>query len=749
MRYISSFRTPIDLAQQPGKQPSKLYEDEIRISLNWVLGIQILAALALFLAGEGLLWIPDRSVVRSVALILLCTALIAWLIHSRMATAGHWFNVAALVSTCCLISTWWNAPGALCLLAIPVALAAVLIGFTAAAGTAMVSSAAVLLLASITRGPEDFGIAAFPLVTIWAILGILALAFHAINQRAHWLWSHYVEARELLEADRKQKVDLAQALEDLAHANRQLALLNERTTMLRQIAEVAQKAKAIFVAKVSHEFRTPLNMIIGLTDLLMETPEIYGESLPATLFEDIRIVNRNCEYLAGLINDVLDLSRTEAGQLTLHRDWVNLAEDIEEALTVVRPLIEKKQLRLRLAIPQALPKVYCDRTRIRQVILNLAGNAARYTDRGEIAIEVMQEDSAVVVSVIDSGPGIAPEDRVRIFEPFYRGRNSATSDQSGSGLGLSISRQFIELHGGQIWVTSTPGAGSVFSFRLPIQPPPPPVPGPSLWIMEDWIWRQRSQPRRIDHGPYKPRIVVCDATGQLFPMCSRYTDEVEFVDTRDWDQAMKELRQAPPHAIVLNAAPDEALPSLIKEAASQAPDTPIIACTMVSPADRVHQAEVAGYLVKPVLANDLCVAIRATGAQAKRILIAEDSPDMRQLLSRMLSAHFPNVEVVTASSSTECLDMLHAHRPDLMLLDLVMPDTDGWQLLDRKRHDLSIRDIPVVVVSAQDPMQQPAMTKLMVVAMGEGLALDKLLRNTLSVSASMLRPERQSDQAPG
>ena len=744
MRHISSLGTWSVFARQRNTLPGA----ELRISLNWILGVQVVAGLALFLAGEGLPGLADRSAVRYVALMILGSGLVGVVVYRYLPEAANWFIIAALTCTIGIAYLWSNDPAALCLLVVPVALAAALTGLAAATITALAASAVIVLLSGATTGPDPWGALGYPLAGVWAILAIFSLSFRAIYQMAHWLWAHYDEARTLLEEARTQKVDLAQALEDLAHANRQLALLNERTTMLRQSAEEAQKAKAAFVAKVSHEFRTPLNMIIGLTDLLMETPEIYGESLPAALFEDIRIVNRNCEHLAGLINDVLDLSRTEAGQLTLHRDWVDLADEIEEALTVVRPLVDKKQLRLRLAIPEALPPVYCDRTRVRQVVLNLVGNAARYTGRGEIAVEVAQEGAMVVVSVIDSGPGIPPEDTVRIFEPFYRGRNSAASDQSGSGLGLSISRQFIEMHGGQIWVTSTLGVGSVFSFRLPIQPPSAPLPSPSLWIMEDWIWRQRSQPLRPDRGPYKRRIVVCDATGQLFGLCARYTDEIEFVDTRDWARAVQEVRQAPPHAIILNTAAGDGLPKLVQEAALQVPDTPIIACEMVSPADRVQHAEVAGYLVKPVLAKDLQAAICATGVEVKRVVVADDSADVRQLLSRMLTAHFPAVEVIAASNGLECLDVLRAQRPDLVLLDVVMPDMDGWQLLDRKRDDPAIRDIPVVVVSAQDPTQQPAMTKLMAAAMGEGLPLDKLLRGALSVSASMLWPVRGPGQAP-
>ena len=220
---------------------------------------------------------------------------------------------------------------------------------------------------------------------------------------------------------RSRRAEVEQALADLEHANRQLALANERMAVLRAIAEEAQKSKTEFVARVSHEFRTPLNMIIGLVDLLVETPEVYGEALPTAFFEDLKIVHRNCEHLSSMVSDVLDLSQVEAGRVALHQERVNLAELIDGAVAVVASLLERKGLALAVEVPPDLPVIYCDPTRIRQVVLNLVSNAVRFTERGGITIRAAQEGDAVQVSVADTGPGITPEDALRIFEPFCQG----------------------------------------------------------------------------------------------------------------------------------------------------------------------------------------------------------------------------------------------------------------------------------------------------------------------------------------
>jgi CheY-like chemotaxis protein len=528
-------------------------------------------------------------------------------------------------------------------------------------------------------------------------------------------------------------------------------LANERIAALRQIAEDAQKAKAAFVAKVSHELRTPLNMITGLVSLIVETPEIYAMALSPEMKEDLKVVHRNCEYLSALINDVLDLSQVEAGRLTLYRERVGLKAILDSALEVVRPLVEKKALGLQVTVPSDLPPVYCDQTRIQQVILNLVSNAARFTEKGGIAVRVSKQDAHVVVSVSDTGPGIPPKDAERIFEPFCQGVSELWRDKAGSGLGLSISKQFIELHGGRIWLESEVGIGTTFKFQLPISPPLDHVARPSRWVTEDWTRIERafrSDRTGLSDQSFKPRLVLCDDAGVLYHAFLRCSDEVDLVNASDLAQAARELALCPAHALVLNAASFERLWPLMERARLEVLDTPIIGCSIPPQAERALQAGATDYLVKPVTRVELREAIRALGKPVRRVLVVDDDPDVVRLFTRMLRALDGTIEVATASSGRQALDELRRLSPDLVLLDLAMPDGDGWEVLASKDREAEIKDVPVVIVSARDPTDHPLSTDLLLATMGKGLSINDLLRCSLEISALLLRPDAAPDPVP-
>jgi signal transduction histidine kinase/CheY-like chemotaxis protein len=555
------------------------------------------------------------------------------------------------------------------------------------------------------------------------------------------LWEYYERAQGILKATQDQKAELKQALSDLVHANRQSALANERLAVLRNIAEEAQKAKATFVAKVSHELRTPLNMIIGLIDLLVETPEVYGRKLPPELLEDLDIVRRNCDHLSSMVNDVLALSQAETERLALHKERVDLAVIVQDACAVVYSLVEKKKLCLQVEIPNDLPKVYCDKTRIRQVILNLASNAARFTEQGGITIRVVERNQQIVVSVEDTGSGIVPQDLERIFEPFCQGTSNLWQDKGGTGLGLSISKQFVELHGGRIWVESEPGVGTTFSFTLPVSPPIVPDAGPERWIQEDWIWTERTSRARFPDSHYKPRVVVCDESGDLCAAFAHCTDKVEWVATSDWAQATRALHQSPAHAVVINAPSPTTLWPSIERARAEIHDTPIIGCSMPPCLQRARQAGAIGYLIKPVKRSDLEGVIQRVSRPVQHVLIVDDDPDVLRLWKRMLNVYDGGLQVTTALTGNGGLQELHTRSPDLMLLDIVLPDMNGWEVMALRNEYESIRDIPVILVSAQDPIKEPAASRVLAATMGEGVSLNKLLRGSLTLSTLFLQPD--------
>ena len=726
-------------------ESSSGFESELRISPKPVIAVLAILGVVLIVTISPLRSSSERLQLLLLGLLIQGASAIAWRLERRAPPASRWIVVATLVAVVWLASSWLGPPELLTLMGVPTALAAALIGLPAATATA--AGCTVLLLVA-SRFIAPGGTILTGIIATWGTLGVMHAVYRPVDQVARWAWDYFERAHGLLAETRDRKAALEQALDDLAYANRQLALANERLTDLRLIAEQAQKTKTAFVAKVSHEFRTPLNMIIGLTDLLVEAPDVYGQALPPGLFEDLEIVHRNCEYLSSMINDVLDLSQAEAGRLTLRRELVDIEKVIDEVWTVVHPLLDKKALDVGVVVQDDLPRIYCDRTRIRQVILNLVSNAARFTEAGGIKIHVASPDDRVVISVSDTGPGISPEDAERVFEPFCQGA-SPWRDKGGSGLGLSISKQFVELHGGRIWLESELGVGTTLSFSLPVSPPAGHTVRPGHWIRGDWPWLERASRADLSEVVSTPRVVVCDETGDLHTALARFSDEIEIVGNRSLDEASAELERCPAHALILNtASPDRLWPMVVKARAA-APDTPLIGCSVPPQLGHILDAGAAGYLAKPVTRSQLEEAVRGVGRPVERILLVDDEPDVLQLWTRMLRSYDGDVSIHTALGGVEALAELRAHHPDLMLLDLVMPDVDGWQVLAVKREDETIRDIPVVLVSAQDPTEQPPRSQALLVTMGEGLSLSQVLRCSLRLSTALLEPEGALGPVPG
>jgi signal transduction histidine kinase len=216
---------------------------------------------------------------------------------------------------------------------------------------------------------------------------------------------------------------------------------------------------------MSHELRTPLNAILGYTELILD--EIYGAT-PPRMREVLQRVETNGKHLLGLINDVLDLSKIEAGQLTLALADYSVTDLVRGVYVAVEPLATEKHLSLRLDLPADLPPAHGDARRLSQVLLNLVGNAIKFTDAGEVAISASSADGSLTLAVTDTGPGIAPADQAKIFEEFQQADNSMTRKKGGTGLGLAISKRIVELHGGSLGVRSELGRGSTFSVILPL-----------------------------------------------------------------------------------------------------------------------------------------------------------------------------------------------------------------------------------------------------------------------------------------
>jgi len=269
-----------------------------------------------------------------------------------------------------------------------------------------------------------------------------------------------------VEAFTDKQIALVETFADQAAiAIENVRLFDEIQDKSRQLAEASQH-KSQFLANMSHELRTPLNAILGYTELIADG--IYGET-PEKMRDVLKRIESNGRHLLGLINDVLDLSKIEAGQLTLTLTDYSLKDVVNGVFSAVEPLAVEKKLSFKVEIAPSLPAGRGDERRLTQVLLNLVGNAIKFTDKGEVAIKASAGNGAFTVAVRDTGPGISPADQGKLFQEFQQADNSVTKKKGGTGLGLAISKRIIEMHGGKIWVESQTGRGSTFSFTLPVR----------------------------------------------------------------------------------------------------------------------------------------------------------------------------------------------------------------------------------------------------------------------------------------
>ena len=666
-------------------------------------------------------------------------------------TPGNWYLFAAWLmvlyglASGLAVQVWLANTLAAALLALPVGFAVLFISVKAGLLGGIAASLASLWIA--TGGgrsaiPGDWVVA---VIVIWGSFVLAWIWLHPIETAIHWSWQSYAQARQQLERARDHQAELKQALKDLSEANLQMARLNQLLSAARRAAEESERVKAEFVANVSHELRTPLNMIIGFAEMIANAPATYGRRLPPALLADVAAIHRNSQHLASLINDVLDISQVEARRMTLSKEWVSLAEIVEAAVVAVQPLFISRGLYLRVNVPADLPLVYCDRTRIRQVLLNLLSNACRFTETGGVTIDARLDEKQVIVTVTDTGPGIAESDLPKVFEPFRQLDGSLRRRQGGSGLGLNISRRFIELHGGQMGVRSQVGEGSSFWFSLPLTVQSADVSSASRWLSAEWEPRRRStltpKPQLV------PRIIVLEPQGVLQDAISRYLDGVQIEAAETPAQARALLAAGPAQVLLVRGESPEQTSAWVDAVRATPYGTPVVACSL--PVQGTADAlGIAGYLVKPITRSQLFEAIESLGNPVRSILLADDDTETLQLFGRILSSSPARYRVLQASSGQEALALLRARKPDLLLLDLVMPGMDGFAVLAEKRKDAELRNIPVLVISALDPGGQPIIAPSLLATRSGGLSLPDFLRAAMALSEVLAFSRSTSGSEP-
>jgi len=538
-----------------------------------------------------------------------------------------------------------------------------------------------------------------------------------------------VESRQL---DAFTERDL-QLLTTLSH---NLTIIVENIRLLEEVRAANDRLKELdrlksqFLANMSHELRTPLNAIIGFSELISD-----GLAGPTTSEQAdyLNNINTSGRHLLALINDILDLSKIQAGRMTLERRRLTVTGLVAEVQSIIAPLTARKQQQFNLHIMPNLPQIEVDPLRIKQVLINLLGNSSKFTpEGGQVTLRVTRiEADLLLFSVSDTGRGIPPADQATIFEEFRQAQDAADREE-GTGLGLAIAQHLIELHGGRIWVESSgqPGLGSTFYFTLPTQPEQPAsasadrtTPGYALIIEDDRDFselltlhlRQAGYQTRQCYSGQDARAALQDQTPDLITL------DMQLPDISGWT-LLQEIKGDP----TLRRA----------------------GILIISGQELAQVAATPGsieYLAKPILKHQMIAAIERLKNRPPdrplRILLVDDDPMLLELLMAILPP--PAYEVLTAINGAYASEQIRHESPDLVILDLLMPDMNGFDLLTALRRDPTTRNLPVIVLSAKvlSPAEQAELAQVAQCVMTKtSLRRDRLLAEIHRLRQTQLIP---------
>ncbi|MCD6290261.1 MAG: response regulator [Anaerolineae bacterium] len=666
------------------------------------------------------------------AAILVLASIITYKLSRRWGfTCGAYAYIAGVTATVLFASWSYTDPSLLLLIALSVSLFGLLIG--PRAGFLAAALASVCIIAgSLWYAPQAIPRAIAWKASLFSSLMALLLwvATYPLRMTLHWSWMSYEQARRQREELRRQRGQLSRTIKDLDLAYHRLEAMTIELERARRAADEARRLKAEFAANISHELRTPLNLIIGFSEMMVLAQHIYGEPLPPAYHSDVQAIYRNAKHLSNLIDDVLDLSQIEAGRMGLVKEPTKLADVAAEAIGAIAHMFQSKGLYLITNIPDDLPLVPADRTRVRQVLINLLNNAARFTDRGGVTVTAAADDRELTIAVADTGIGISEEDIPKVFEEFRQLDGSIRRRAGGSGLGLAISKRFIEMHGGRMWVESKVGQGTTFYFTLPLEEPTKVSQLPPAW--ETWAL--------LPPGKAKQRtVIVIDpepATARLF---ERYLDDYQVIHAPDENAARRIAAQTPTHALVIVAPSGEAGWVQLRRAREGLPAIPVAVCTLHGGPMRARPAGVATYLVKPVSHEQFLKALEGLGPDVHDLLIVDDAPEVVQLLSRMVQTAPQAYHVWRAYGGAQALETMRRHRPDAVVLDLLMPEVDGYTVLEHMRSDPQLMKVPVIVVTAKGQEEEVITAGLVGITRREGFSVGELMR-CLKANLDALRP---------
>ncbi|MHC4141004.1 MAG: hybrid sensor histidine kinase/response regulator [Planctomycetota bacterium] len=475
----------------------------------------------------------------------------------------------------------------------------------------------------------------------------------------------------------------------------------EELRKARAEAEAANRAKSSFLANMSHELRTPMNAIIGYSEMLMEEAEDLEQE---EFIPDLKKIHGAGKHLLALINDILDLSKIEAGKMELFLERFDVGPLLDDVSATVDALVKKKDNALTVECAKDLGSMHADLTKVRQSLFNLLSNAAKFTENGTITLSARRETSdsgdRIVFGVADTGIGIAPDKIGKLFEEFTQADASTTRKFGGTGLGLAITRRFCRMMGGDITAESTPGEGTVFTIRLlaEVKTPEPERP------------EEVTEPAATRVGAVAAPgrcILVIDDDPDARTLIERTLtkDGFEVMTAPDADEGLRLARELRPAAITLDVMmPGKDGWAVLRElkADTQLHDIPVVMVSMIDDRSMGYALGATDYLTKPVDRGQLSKLLRKYRCLSPpcHVLVVEDDDEIRELTRRTLEKE--GWVVAEAEHGQEALQRVEQQVPDLIILDLMMPVMDGFQFMLELRKVEAWRQIPVVVVTAKD-----------------------------------------------
>jgi signal transduction histidine kinase/CheY-like chemotaxis protein len=526
-------------------------------------------------------------------------------------------------------------------------------------------------------------------------------AIRALLTVTEWSLFNYQQSIKNLAETREHRGKLAHMLKELDSSNIRLERMNQMLVIARAEAEEAQEARNRFALSISHELRTPLNFIISFSEIMVKTPIAYApiQRWPRGLYEDIQEIYRSSQHLMRLVNDVLDLGQIENMRMTLFKEWVSLSQIVVEITGLIQRAFDLKNIRLETEMEADLPIVYVDRTRIRQVLLNLINNSLRFTDQGFVKITLCRhENNTLLVCVEDSGSGIAQEDIPKIYLEFEQLNKDNWRRREGAGLGIPISKRFIELHGGKMWVESELGRGSRFYFTIPVVSTHHREPN-AMKEREEYFWNLLKE--KAEKGN---NILVISEDPAAAEILAPYVEGFSLVEAQSIENIATQVAALFPHAIFLDQQLSEKAD--LRSQLNRIPyDLPVVSFSF--PGNPSHPKDtpecVRYYLTKPFSNQLLVDAIFSLGSDVHRLLIVDDDPAMATLVSRALRSKVKGrlenmYKLIPAVTGQDALREIQQHSADAILLDVNLPDISGLEVL-KVAEEFSL---PVIFITAYE-----------------------------------------------